>query len=75
METAMLESLKTGEHMAMQAVLTLLEGPTPEPTTIQEALASPEWPDWNGAMEIEINALIVNGVRAQLERPKDNRVV
>lgn len=64
--TAIVESLRTGGNMVLQAALTLPEGLVgflpPEPTAILQAQASPEWPHWKGAMEVDMNGRIANGI-------------
>jgi hypothetical protein len=45
------------------------------PQTLPEAQASNEWPEWNNAINVEMNALIKNGTWICKEMPKNKKSV
>ncbi len=46
-----------------------------EPTSLKEAMARHDWPEWKKAMEIEYNSLIENGTWKIVSPPKGANVI
>ena len=47
----------------------------PEPTTLREAQASPEWPNWQRAWKIEMDGQLARQVWGVVPRPKGKTVL
>jgi len=75
----MMVSSKNGEDMAMEAALLRPTGVASllpeEPSSLEEAKRSPEWPQWSEARAKEKQGFITNRVWTQEPRPKEKLVV
>ena len=75
----MMVSSKNGEDMVMEAALLRPTGVASllpkEPSSLEEAKRSPEWPQWGEARAREKQGFIANRVWTQEPRPKDKLVV
>ena len=74
-----LESRRADHAIALQAASTMPTGLASylpdEPTTLHEAKVSPEWPQWRGALKLEMDGQIARGVWKVVDRPKGKTVL
>ena len=74
-----MESRKVDDGIARRVSSAVPPGPSShllgEPKSLREAQASPEWPQWQGALKREIDGQISGGISETVERPKGKTVL